>query len=243
MRVKSKTEWEAQQAQLMDALREFASVLQTRPFQNEEGLRGVSAFALYWFVKQARPTVVFEVGVWRGFSTWIIEQAAPNAEIFCFDPLFYLQHMISPERLGQTYRSPRATYSRDEFSCFDVPAVVARHARPLIFYDDHQNKFPRLLQAKALGVRDLVFDDNTAARPYTHRTLEHDRADPATAAHLEAEVDDYQIFPALWSFDWEFGGSRLKEGGLGFPVTPQLQYIHDERKWHSYVSYVKLKSP
>ena len=35
--------------------------MRSQPFQNREGLRGVSAFALYWFLRQLTPTLVIEV--------------------------------------------------------------------------------------------------------------------------------------------------------------------------------------
>src|SRR5687767_2871067 len=108
MQVKSRENWEAERAQLLAGLREFASLMKRAPFTNRGGLRGVSAFALWWFVRRGDPEVVFESGVWKGGSTWLIEQAAPRAEVFCFDPL------ISSRRvswvMGRKYRSKRAHY-------------------------------------------------------------------------------------------------------------------------------------
>jgi hypothetical protein len=239
MRVKSREDWMAEKDALTAGLREFADVLRRKPFQNSEGLRGVSAFALYWFVRQVRPTVVFEVGVWKGFSTWLIEQAAPDAEIYCFDPLFYLEHLIEPARLGPVYRSPRARYQRGEFSCADLAPVVAAHARPMAFFDDHQHKMPRVRQARAFGLRDLVCDDNTPY-PSTHRSFELDRADPAAAAVLAREIERYEVFPALWDTDAVIGGQRIKEDGLGFPTDGEFGEVYAERQWHSYVTYVRL---
>ena len=200
----------------------------------------MSAFALYWFVKKIRPSVVFEVGVWRGFSTWLIEQAAPEAEVFCFDPIFFLEPLIDRKKLGPTYRSPRAHYSKQEFSCAGVRELAAGHQRPLAFFDDHQNKLPRLLQSKEAGIRDVIFDDNTSVE-YTHRTLEQERHDPRSAEILEREVQSYEIFPALWPLDVVMGPQHLKEEGLDFPVEAQLKDIYAERQWHSYVTHVRLR--
>jgi hypothetical protein len=102
MRVTTSAEWTLRRDALLDSLREFASIMRHRPFDNEQGLRGVSAFALYWFIRRVVPGVVLEVGVWRGFSTWLIEQAAPAAEIHCFDPLFTIEHLIPNCRIGRT---------------------------------------------------------------------------------------------------------------------------------------------
>jgi hypothetical protein len=240
MYVKTAEDWQTERPALLEALREFAALMKRRPFQNEEGLRGVSAFALYWFIKQIKPTAVFEVGVWKGFSTWLIEQAAPQAEVFCFDPIFFFEHLINPAKLGQTYRSPRANYSHQDFSCAEVQKITARLSRPLAFFDDHQNKLPRLFQCKDAGIKDILFDDNTQDC-YTHRTLEHDRKDPQFLDILEHEVQTYEIFPALWPVDKMLGLMHIKEDGIGFPVERELKEIYNEREWHSYLTYVRLR--
>jgi hypothetical protein len=236
--VKTSAEWNGERDALVNALRGFARVMKRRPFDNEQGLRGVSAFALYWFVRRIAPSVVFEVGVWRGFSTWLIEQAAPAAEIHSFDPLFMLQHLIPKWKIGKTYRSKRAHYSSHDFSCAPIEDLVAGRADALAFFDDHQHKIPRLLQCKAAGIKHVVFDDNLS-EPYTHRTLEHERATDATL--LEREIETYETFPALWPVDLRFGELHLQEAGMDFPVDRELRDIYRDRNWHSYVTYVRLK--
>ena len=106
------------------------------------------------------------------------------------------------------------------------------------FFDDHQDKLPRLRQCRAAGVRHVIFDDNVAA-PYTHRTLEHERA--AESPLLEQEIERYEVFPALWPVDLPVGDLHIQEAGLDFPVDRELRDIHRERNWHSYVTYVRLK--
>jgi hypothetical protein len=238
VRIKTSSEWNDERDALLDALHDFARVMQHRPFDNEQGLRGVSAFALYWFVRRIAPSIVFEVGVWRGFSTWLIEQAAPAAEIHCFDPLFMLQHLIPRRKIGKTYRSPRAHYSTQDFSCAPIAEVAAGRSDALAFFDDHQNKLPRLLQCKAAGIKHVIFDDNMTG-PYTHRTLEHERASDATP--LEREIEIYETFPALWPVDFHYAGLHLKEAGMDFPVTREFRDIYRDRDWHSYVTYLRLK--
>ena len=240
MKEKTKREWEAEVESLNLCLREFARVMQRRPFQNVWGLRGVSAFALFYFVRQVKPSAVFEVGVSRGFSTWLIEQAVPQAELYCFDPIFYLDHLIDKTKFGAHYRSRTAHYLKGDFSCEDTGSIVSRTKTPLVYFDDHQNCTPRLFQAKAAGFKHIVFDDNDVKLPFTHSTLEHERASPEGWAMLEQEIADYQVFPALWSFDSpEYG---LAEVGLeNFPIDEELMPIFAERMWHSYVTYLRLK--
>jgi hypothetical protein len=239
VKVKSVEEWRGETPRLLDELREFGSVLRSEPFANREGLRGVSAFAVWWYLRWLSPTLVFEVGVWRGYSTWLIEQAAPQAEIVCLDPLLAVQAKLKRSS-RMRYRSSRATYSSQDFSCTPVAELVAGHQRPVVFFDDHQNKLPRLLQAHAAGVRDVIFDDNTRER-LTHATLEEARLDPASAATLDSLVETYETFPALWPVDTTKGGRRLKEDGLGLPEEKAFANVHDEREWHSYVTYLRLR--
>jgi hypothetical protein len=238
VRETTSADWILRRDALLESLREFARLMRHRPFDNEQGLRGVSAFALYWFVRRLAPSVVFEVGVWRGFSTWLIEQAVPSAEIHAFDPVFMLEHLIPRRRVGRTYRSPRARYSSQDFSCAPIRELAAGRADALAFFDDHQNKLPRLRQCLAAGVKHVIFDDNLTA-PYTHRTLEHERATDPTL--LEEAIEQYEVFPALWPVDFRIGDLHLKEEGLNFPLDRDLREIYRERDWHSYVTYVRLK--
>src|ERR1044072_7317573 len=240
MDMKTTSDWQNERPALLTALREFAGLLEDRAFQNSEGVRGVSAFALYWFIKQINPTVIFEVGFWKGFSTCIIEQAAPVAEVYCFDPILPIEYYLDEKKLGPTYRSPRAHYSGQDFSCAGIEGITRGQPRPLVFFDDHQNKWPRLLQSKAVGIKDILFDDNSP-ECYTHQTLEHDRRDPELVQALDREIRSYEIFPALWPVDFSRGPMHIKEDGIGFPVERDLQLVYEERQWHSYLTYVRLR--
>jgi len=241
VRVKIGSDWNAERGELLETLRIFAGVMEGAPFRNRAGLRGVSAFALYFFLRKVQPDIVFEVGVWRGFSTWLIEQAVPEATVHCLDPMVMLQGYISRWKVGRVYRSARAQYSAQDFSCAPITELAQGHRRPLAFFDDHQNKLPRLHQCRAAGILDIVFDDNMAGAT-THRSLEDDRGDPARRAILEREIEFYEIFPALWPVDFRAGSIRVREDGLDFPIEPGLRRIYDERHWHSSVTYVRLRA-
>jgi hypothetical protein len=240
VRVKTEDQWRGEVPSLLEALREFGAAVRSQPFRNREGLRGVSAFALYWYLRRLSPTVVFEVGVWRGYSTWIIEQAAPDAQVVCLDPIFPLWPRLKRWRTRKVYRSPRATYSGQDFSCAPIAEIVAEHERPVAFFDDHQNKLPRLVQCQAAGIEHAIFDDNT--REFlTHHTLEQARRDPGSAAALERLVETYEIFPALWPVHVSRPDLHIDEDGLGLPVEDGFVNVHAEREWHSYVTYVRVR--
>ncbi|HEX8192584.1 MAG TPA: hypothetical protein VF552_06750 [Allosphingosinicella sp.] len=241
MHTKIGPDWEPDRAELLAGLREFALLMRGAPIRNEHGLRGGSAFALWWFLRALKPTIVFEVGVWRGFSTWLIEQAAPTADIHCFDPLFFLQPWMSRWKVGRVYRSARARYWTDEFSCASISSIVAAHERPVVFFDDHQNKLPRLHQARAAGFREIIFDDNMA-KAGTHVSLEDLRGEPDGRALLQREVEAYEIFPALWPAEFHAPGLDIVEEGLGFPVEPAFEVLHRDRNFYSSVTRVSLRA-
>jgi hypothetical protein len=232
LHVKTRAEWEADRGALLEGLREFAVVMKRAPFRNRGGLRGVSAFALWWFVRRSSPEVVFESGVWKGFSTWLIEQAAPRAEVFCFDPIVFLRRYVWG--MGRKYRSQRAHYSGEDFSCADVVRMIGGREKVLAFFDDHQNKWPRLEQCRRYGITELVFDDNYAGAG-THRTLEEE-----PRARLESDIAEYEIFPALWPVDFRHYTMHIRHDGMSFPVDRELMAIYRERQWHSSVTYVRL---
>jgi|SRR5215471_6484583 len=241
MIIKRGADWETDRPQLLKKLLEFSAILRERPFDNEQGLRGVSAFALYWFLQQVQPTHVFEVGVWKGFSTWLIRRAVPNAKVFSFDPLLLLEGLLDPVKVGATYRDSSVSYSFQDFSCADLAPVVAESSCSLAFFDDHQNKLPRLTQAKNLGIKHVIFDDNYSSCS-THRTLEDELMGAESANRLAQLVERYEVFPAMWDVDALLNGQlRINEKGLGFPVTKDVMEVYKERDWHSFVTYVRLR--
>jgi hypothetical protein len=107
---------------------------------------------LFWFVLQhLKPRAVIESGVWRGLGTWFIEQACPDAAIWCIDPnLKFLR-----------YHSNRATYLTEDISRHDWSECPADAT--VVFFDDHVNALERVRLCLGLGFRHLMFEDNYPA--------------------------------------------------------------------------------
>jgi hypothetical protein len=85
---------------MLAALPEFSDIYERRPIRdNKGGMRAPHCFAAWFMLRKLRPTAVVESGLWRGQGTWLIEQACPDADLYCID--------IDLGRLE--YRSPRAT--------------------------------------------------------------------------------------------------------------------------------------
>lgn len=133
---------------IINSLEEFALVYAHRPIkENIGGMRAPHMFAVWFMVKQLVPDLIVESGVWKGQSTWILEQACPNAKIVSIDL-----------NLSQRkYISEKAIYSDRDFSSQEWPDVTERS---LVFFDDHQNAYNRLIQCHWFGFKHIIFEDN-----------------------------------------------------------------------------------
>ncbi len=134
---------------LIAALPEFESVYAQRPIRdNLGGMKSPHMFAVWFIARLLRPAVVIESGVFRGQSTWLFEQALPDARIISIDI----------DLGAREYISPRATYHDQDFSTIDWSEL--RGEQTLAFFDDHQNAYTRLQQCRWLGLRHVIFEDN-----------------------------------------------------------------------------------
>jgi hypothetical protein len=50
-----------------------------------------------------------------------------------------------------------------------------------------------------------------------------------------------RVFPALWPVDFDYQEMEIIEDGMDFPIEESLMSIYEERQWHSYVTYVRLR--
>ncbi len=130
---------------------EFLNIYENRPIEtNICGMRSEGNFFLWHLLRKIKPSLVIESGVWKGQSTWTIEQAVPEAEIICMDP----------DLTNRIYISQDAFYTTTDFSEyeFDLP-----EGKPVVaFFDDHINAYDRVLQCSVKGIKHIIFDDNYA---------------------------------------------------------------------------------
>lgn len=154
---------------------EFWTLIPSAPVRQRRGGSGFNgALQLFVAMRALEPAFVIESGVFRGLTTWVIRQALPDARLFCHDP----------DLSGLQYRDARARYddadwSRAEWSVLDPAATVA-------FFDDHVAQGRRVVEAHALGLTCLLFDDDAAG----HRIHAHGGPAHPTIAMLEAMRDD-----------------------------------------------------
>jgi hypothetical protein len=141
---------------------EFLKVYDRRPIRpNEGGMRLNHSFATWFILKTLRPATVIESGVYRGHSTWLIEQACPNARLFSLDP--DLSHLV--------YRSSKSTYLSKDFA--ECSFADVDPAEVVCFFDDHQNAYQRLKDLRWAGITRAIFEDNYPCGEGDCYTLRH----------------------------------------------------------------------
>lgn len=135
--------------ELCESYYEFIEVYKNRPIKNNGGGMGVNnSFALWKIIKELKPNVFIESGVWKGHSTWIVEVAKPDCQIYCFD--------INYSEL--IYKSKTARYVESDFELFNWSLVDLNNS--LIMFDDHQNVYERLKSAYFFGFKNVILEDN-----------------------------------------------------------------------------------
>ena len=127
----------------------FLNVYKKKPIEdNFGGIKIEHAFALYCFLKKIKPKYVIESGVFKGMSTWIIEQALPEAKIFCIEPR--INNIV--------YKSKKANYFTRDITEIDFNFLDKDET--LIFFDDHICLSKRLDYLEQNKFRKIIFDDN-----------------------------------------------------------------------------------
>ena len=131
------------------ALEDFSRVYEMWPLKGNPGGMLSPHMFLTWFVlRQLAPKAVVESGVWRGQGTWLIEQACPDARLYCIDV----------DLTNRLYISDRAEYFDRDFSTIDWTDLPGEDT--VLFFDDHQNAYERVKAASWFGFKHLIFEDN-----------------------------------------------------------------------------------
>jgi hypothetical protein len=127
----------------------FMELWRNRPLkQNPHGMELNHSWATWYLLDNLKPDVVVESGVWRGHSTWLIEQAVPHAEIYSFDV----------DLSNRVYVSSRAQYFEHDLGQHNWSGVDTESA--VVFLDDHQDSYERLMLLSWLRFSRLIFEDN-----------------------------------------------------------------------------------
>jgi hypothetical protein len=139
----------------------FCEIYKNRPIKdNKGGMLFPHMFAFYFILKKLNPELVIESGVFKGQSTWIIEQALPNSKIISID-----------KNLNQrVFISKKANYSNIDFRFHNFSKIPEN---TLVFFDDHVNHIERLKESSYFKIKNIIFEDNYPYFKGDFHTIKH----------------------------------------------------------------------
>ena len=144
--------------ELFHELPRFLQVFDRRPGDNFHGSPLMHQFAMWCVVRMLRPRHIIESGIWNGRGTWLLRQAAPDAQLILLDPSPQ-QPMIYIDNSSDSLYFTNSNF-RDFSTLSTWNDVTLDLSRTLAFIDDHQTPLKRIPQAKKMGIKHLLFDDN-----------------------------------------------------------------------------------
>ncbi len=131
-------------------LEEFIDVYINSPIEdNTGGMSFNHSYFTYYVIKELRPKLVVESGVWKGHSTYIIESASSNSQIVSLD--------IDLTR--NIYKSKNSKYFETDFNDIKWSSIEGVDDS-VCFFDDHQNSIDRVKEMKWWGFKRAIFEDN-----------------------------------------------------------------------------------
>lgn len=133
---------------LKEALQEFALIYEHRPIKdNFGGMRAPQMFFTWFAIKRLKPKYIIESGVYKGQSTWLLEQAAPDAQIIALDP----------NLRSRIYISKKVIYKKADFA--DIDWFFLDPEDTICFFDDHYG-LERIKQCHERGFKHILYEDN-----------------------------------------------------------------------------------
>ena len=131
-----------------DLLNDFISLYEKRPVKNNKGgMLFTHMFYFYLMLKNLKPELVIESGVYKGQSTWLIESTLPNSKIIS----------ININLNSREYISKKAEYRSLDFKFNEFKNLPNN---TLVFFDDHVNHLERIKQSNFFGIKNIVLEDN-----------------------------------------------------------------------------------
>ena len=105
---------------------------------------------VYAILKKLKIKNIYESGVWKGNSTWIIENCFDDFNLVSIDINLSTREYISNSKNVSYYEGDIDEIS---FSNIDVEKTI-------VFFDDHTNALERLKFLYSWGIKYAIFEDN-----------------------------------------------------------------------------------
>jgi len=147
--------------EIVEELILFKDFYKNRPIKNNiHGMMLPHMFATYFILKKLKPKFVIESGVYKGQSTWLIENTLPECEILSIDI----------DLSQREYISKKAEYSNLDFKFHDFSKIPDE---TIVFFDDHVNHLERIQQSKFFNIKNIILEDNYSANKGDFYTIKH----------------------------------------------------------------------
>ena len=156
---KNSPNWTNQE--LINELNIFLKIYKKRPIKfNKHGMMFPHMFAVFFILRKLQPEFIIESGVFKGQSTWLIENSLPEAKILSIDI-----------NLSQReYISEKAEYSNLDFK---YHTFVNIPENSLVFFDDHQSHLDRMKECKFFNIKHIIFEDNYPSKRGDFPSIRH----------------------------------------------------------------------
>jgi len=206
-------------------LEEFSNIYENRPIKyNHGGGHSPHYFALWFIIKQLNPSYVIESGVYKGQSTWIIEQCCKDI------------HSIDLNLGPREYISNNARYYDKDFSTIKWKNTE----NALVFFDDHVNHLERIKQCKNFGFKHIIFDDNYPIGKGDLNTIKQ----VIDWGGKIKEIKNYFEFPPVyrdqitrWGNKWDY---PTKKPLLSECKEDWQKCYSEERQQYTWICYIEL---
>ncbi len=200
---------------------------------NDGGMKDPHMFAFYYFLKVLEFENVIESGIWKGQSTWLIDQVCPHIkQLMCIDPVL--------ERIQ--YKSSRATYTRIDF-CKQKYNDRDKNVKTLCFFDDHQNAIDRVKYAHKCGFKYLLFEDNYPLNEGDCLSVKQ-IIDSGNGQELNKYIKTYFEFPPFYAPNKTRWGQNWNDIPCSQPLMTEYhtkyEGLHKNSQYYTYFAFVEL---
>ena len=198
--------------ELLDNIKRYDQIFRNETISDLNGGMGFNnGLFLFILFSHFQPKVVIESGVWRGFTTYLIDEAiSKDSKIYCFD--------INLTRTE--FKSEKATYYERDLSLVDD---VDFGSVNFAFFDDHVSIYDRLQFCFQNKIEIVVVDDDVSLTQ-----VHSDGWPPIPTASM---VFNYDKIPK--KFDWTTNGISANADISGLKVD-------DICEFYRYISFPKL---
>ena len=142
---------EFKKLKILSDIKNYDKIFKEKPISNLKGGMGYNnGLILFIIFSHYQPRVIVESGVWRGFTTYLIDKATvDDSKIYCFDV-----------NLGRKeFHSEKATYYENDITHFDE---IDLGDVDFAFFDDHVSIYERLKLCLKNKIQVVVVDDDVS---------------------------------------------------------------------------------